>query len=232
MSETKEEFSYTCYFNIQYFVIITYTSLFLKPDSSEMDNEEFDFNVSSDDDCVEGSAGDLEEKQDFVGFLRAEQSREFSYVVEVLTEAGLSNTNLYTDFSTCHSRQCPIISSSIFENLEMKFGKQPFWTRSDRMLLFDRINLALLDILQPCMCIPAWEKPVSRRLNVDPSYDMMEEQLWEILVAEEKEAKKDSADKMLIGGNSWIELRYDVEDIVGQIVEFLVEELEEEIIGF
>ncbi|KAK4284102.1 hypothetical protein QN277_000975 [Acacia crassicarpa] len=199
-------------------------------DSSEMDNEGLDFNVSSDEDCVEGSVGDLEEKQDFVGFLRAEESREFSYVIEVLTEAGLSNTNLYTDFCTWHSPQCPV-SPSVFENLEMMFGKQPFWKRSDRMLLFDRINLALLEILQPCMCIPAWEKLVSRRLNAEPSHDTMEEQLWQLLVAQEKEAKKESEDKMLIDGNSWIELRYDVEDIVRQIVEFLVEELEEEIIS-
>ncbi|XP_028801479.1 uncharacterized protein LOC114756710 [Neltuma alba] len=200
-------------------------------DSPEMDNEGLGFSVSSDEDCLERSAGDLEEKQDFVGFLRAEESREFSYVVEVLTEAGLSNTNLYTDFCTWHSLQCPI-SRSIFENLEMKFGKQSYWKRSDRMLLFDRINLSLLEILQPCMCIPAWEKPVSRWLNAEPSYDMMEEQLWELLVAQEKEAKKDSADKMHVEGNSWIELRYDIEDIVRQVVQFLMEELEEETISF
>lgn len=200
-------------------------------DSSEMDNEGLGFNVSSDEDCVDGSAGDLDEKQDLVEFLRAEESREFSYVVEVLTEAGLSNTNLYTDFCTWHSPQCPI-SPSVFENLEMKFGKQPCWKRSDRMLLFDRINLALLEILQPCMCIPAWEKPVSRRLNAETSHAVMEEQLWELLAVQEKEAKGELADKMLVEGNSWIELRYDIEDIARQIVEFLVEELAEEIISF
>lgn len=193
-----------------------------------MDDEELGLNVSSDEDCGDGSA-DYEEKKDFVAFLRAEESRDFSYVVDVLTEAGISNASLYTDFCTWHSPQYPI-SLSIFENLEMKFGKQPSWKRSDRRLLFDRINSALLEILEPCMCIPTWEKPVSRRLNAESNHDMIEEELWELLLLQEKEAKKESADKMLVGEMNWIELRYDIEDIVGEIVSFLIEELALEII--
>ncbi|KAF7811370.1 DUF4378 domain protein [Senna tora] len=181
-------------------------------DSFEMDYEGQDLNVSSDEDCEDRSVGDFEEKQEFVRSFRAEESRDFSYVVEVLTEAGISNTSLYTDFSP----QCPI-SPSVFEYLEMKFGKQPSWKRSDRRLLFDRINSALSEILQPCMCIPAWEKPMLRRMNADLSLDTIEEELWELLVAQEKEAKKESADKMLVGEISWIGLRDDIEDIVKEI---------------
>lgn len=191
-----------------------------------MDSEErLDLNVSSD-----GSVGDFEEKQDFVGFFRAEESRNFSYFVEVLAEAGISNRSLYTDFHTWHSPQCPI-SPFVFEKLEMKFGKQPSSKRSDRRLFFDRINSALSEILQPCICILAWEKPVSRRMNAELSQNTIEEELWDLLVVKEKEAKKESADRMLVGDINWIELRYDIEDTVSEIVTFLIEELAEEMVS-
>ncbi|KAE9604948.1 hypothetical protein Lal_00036927 [Lupinus albus] len=195
-------------------------------DSSEVDDEGFGLNVSSDE-CV----GDFKEKQDFVGLFRAQESRDFSYVVEVLTEAGNSNRSLFTDFSTWHTAECPIISPSVFENLEKKFGGQKLWKRSERRLLFDRINLGLFEILQPCSYIGKWEKPVSRRLNPEPRHDMIEEEIWGLLVAQEKEARKDSADKMLDGGIRRTELRDDIGVIVKEIVKLLIEELADEIVS-
>ncbi|KAE9595211.1 hypothetical protein Lalb_Chr17g0336311 [Lupinus albus] len=52
-------------------------------DSPEVDDEGFDLNVSSDVDCGDKSVGDFKEKQ---GLFRAEESRDISYVVAVLTE--------------------------------------------------------------------------------------------------------------------------------------------------
>ncbi|XP_019452116.1 PREDICTED: uncharacterized protein LOC109354222 isoform X2 [Lupinus angustifolius] len=199
-------------------------------DSSEVDDEGFGLNISSDEDCGDESIGGFKEKQDLVGLFRAEESRDFSYVVEVLTEAGNSNRSLFTDFSTWHTAECPI-SPSVFENLEKKFGGQQFWKRSERRLLFDRINLGLFEILQPCSYIPKWEKPVSRRLNPEPTHDMIEEEMWGLLVAQEKEASKESADKMLDGEIRWTELRDDIEVIVKEIVTLLIEELADEIVS-
>ena len=59
-------------------------------DSSEVDDEEYGLNVSSDEDCENESVGDSEEKKDVAGLFRAEESRDLSYIVEVLTEAGIS----------------------------------------------------------------------------------------------------------------------------------------------
>ncbi|CAL0318815.1 unnamed protein product [Lupinus luteus] len=199
-------------------------------DSSEVDDEGFGLNVSSDEDCGDESIGDFKEKQDLVGLFRAEESRDFSYVVEVLTEAGNSNRSLITDFSTWHTADCPI-SPSVFENLEKKFGGQQLWKRSERRLLFDRINLGLFEILQPYSYIAKWEKPVSRRLNHEPRHDMIEEEMWGLLVAQEKEASKESADKMLDGEIRWTELCDDIEVIVKEIVTLLIEELADEIVS-
>ncbi|KAK7295672.1 hypothetical protein RJT34_18583 [Clitoria ternatea] len=199
-------------------------------DSSEGDDEEFALNVSSDEDCGSESVGNCEEKKDMEGLFRAEESRDFSYVVEVLTEAGISNRSLFTDFSTWHSTECPI-NPSVFEILEKKFGEQQFWKRCERRLLFDRINYGLVEILQPYLYIPMWQKPVSRRLNSEPSQDMIEEEMWGLLVAQEMKASTGSAGKMLGGEIRWIELDEDIEDIVREIVKFLIEELANEVVS-
>ncbi|KAI4351136.1 hypothetical protein L6164_005519 [Bauhinia variegata] len=198
-------------------------------DPSEMDCGGYDLDVSSDEDPDGGSIVDFERKQDFVGFFRVEESRDFSYVVEVLTEAGFSNRNLHADFSTWHSLECPI-SPSVFEILEKKFGEQPLWKRSDRKLLFDCINLGMLEILNPCKCNPIWVKPALRRWIAEPSQDMIEEELWALLVSQEKEAKKESADKMLGGEIRWVELSEEIEVIVREIAEFSIDELAKEIV--
>ncbi|XP_015962441.1 uncharacterized protein LOC107486420 [Arachis duranensis] len=202
-------------------------------DFSEVDDDEvFALNISSDEECGDKSVtGEYEEKKDLVGSFRSEESRDFSYLVEVLTEVGALNRSLFTDFSTWHSAECPI-STSVFENLEKKFGEQKFWKRSERRLLFDRINAGLSKIMQPCSAyVPTWEKPVARRLSAELSDNMIEEEIWWMLVAQEKKAIKDSADNDMLGGEiSWIELGENIEDIVREIVKLLIEDLAQEMV--
>lgn len=202
---------------------------FLISDSSEV-GDGLDMNVSSDEECENESVGDFAEKKDIIGLSRTEESRDFSYVVEVLTEAGISNRSLFKDFSTWHTAECPI-SPSVFEILEKKFGEQQHWKRCERRLLFDRINLGLLEILQPQLYVPKWEKPVSRRVISEPSQDMIEEEMWGLLVSQEKKVSKDSEDNKLGGEIRWIEISEDVEDIVRNIVKLLIEELANEIVS-
>ncbi|ESW11274.1 hypothetical protein PHAVU_008G016000 [Phaseolus vulgaris] len=198
-------------------------------DSSEVDDEECGLNVSSDEDCENEHMHNSQEKKDIAGLFRAEESRDFSYVVEVLTEGGIFNRSLFRDSSTWHSSQCPI-SPSVFEILEKKFGEQQLWRRSERKLLFDRVNLGLLQILQPYLYIPMWEKSTSRRLNAEPSQNMIEDEMWGLLVAQENKASNELADDTLQGKIRWIELAQDVEDIVTEIVDLLTEELAMEIV--
>ncbi|BAT83086.1 hypothetical protein LR48_Vigan03g011900 [Vigna angularis] len=198
-------------------------------DSSEVDDEECGLNVSSDEDCENEYAHNSQEKKEIAGLVRAEESRDFSYAVEVLTEASIFNRNLFTDFSTWHSSQCPI-SPSVFENLEKKFGQQQFWSRSERKLLFDRINIGLIQILEPCLFVPMWEKSTSRRLNVELNQNIIEDEMWGLLVVQEKKASNEYADHTLEGKIRWTELVEDVEDIVTEIVNLVTEELANEIV--
>ena len=184
--------------------------------------------VSSDEDSVEGSVDDPEENEDLMSLFSVEESRHFSYLCDVLTEAGFHAGLLDMDFGTWHSLECPI-SLSVFETLEKMFGDQSSWKRSERRLLFDRMNSGLLEILQPCMGVPSWAKPVSKRFNPRMSQGMIEEELWMLLVSQEKEVSKDSAMEMLGEELGSLDLGDDIDLIGREIERLLIDELAAEV---
>lgn len=185
--------------------------------------------VSSDDETEEGSAEDSKEDVDSMKLFRVEESRDFSYLVDVLNEASFHGRNLKMDFSTLHSPDCPI-SLSVFETLEKKFGDQASWKSSERRLLFDRINAGLMEILHPCMGVPKWAKPVSRRLNPSSDEEMIEEDLWMLLVSQDKEASKDSAEKALGNEIGKLDLGDDIDAIGIEIERLVIDELMAELV--
>ncbi|XP_038992100.1 uncharacterized protein LOC120115447 [Hibiscus syriacus] len=127
------------------------------------------------------------------------------------------------------------ISPSVFETLEKKYGEQISWKRSARTLLFDCINSSLIEILQPCLGYPMWAKPVARRLSYLQSSKEIEEELYKLLVSQEKEAenevKKDSAEKVIGKDVEWLSLGYDIESISIEIENSLIDELAAEIVS-
>ncbi|KAG5239792.1 Plant disease resistance response protein [Salix suchowensis] len=198
---------------------------FMKSEASETYSEGSGMVVSSDEDAGEGSVDDSEEN-----FRRKfyEESRDFSYLVDVLSEAG-SDSRKLLGFDSWHSQDNPI-SHSVFETLEKKNGEQISWNRSEKRLLFGRINSGLTETLRPCMCMPAWTKPVARRFSSSLSQEMIGEEVWTLLVAQEKEAGKDS-EKVLGKDDRWLELSDDVQFIGIEIENFLIDELVADIVS-
>ncbi|KAF3433782.1 hypothetical protein FNV43_RR24885 [Rhamnella rubrinervis] len=201
----------------------------LKSNSLDTHSEGPGMIVSSDDETEEGSAGDSKETVDSMRSFRVEESRDFSYLLDVLTEAGFHGRNLKVDFSIFHTPECPI-SLSVFETLEKKFGDQMSWKRSERRLLFDRINAGLTEILLPCIGVPTWARPVTRRLSPSSDEDMIEEDLWMMLVNQEKEASKDSVEKVLGNEVGKLELGDDIDAIAKEIERWLIDELAAELL--
>lgn len=201
---------------------------FLKSESLEAYSEGPEMVVSSDDDEGEESLADCEVNEELTRLV--EESRDYSYLVDVLTEAGFHGRNQNIDFDGWHSPEIRI-SPSVFETLEKKYGEQISWKRSERRLLFDRINSGLIEILQPCLGEPVWAKPVVRRLNYRQNLKEIEEELYMYLVRQEKEARKDSSEKALGKDDGWLFLGYDVEAIGREIENSLIDELVAEIVS-
>lgn len=200
-------------------------------DYSDAYSEGYGMIVSSDDGCDtnEGSASSCRENEDSMRLFRVEESRDYSYLVNVLSEIGFYVRSSVMDLGTWCPPEWPV-SISVFETLEKKFGNQASWKRSDRRLLFDRINAGLMEIFEPCLGVPMWTKPVSRRIRSTSSEEMIEEDLWMLLVSQEKETGRDSTEKVL-GREIELDLGDDIDGIGREIERFLFDKLVAEFVS-
>lgn len=202
----------------------------LKSESPEAYSEGPGMVISSDEDTEEESIGLYDEKREPRGLSKARESRDFSYLVDVLVEAGFCGSDLEMDLETWHSPECPM-SRLVFEKLEKKYGEQTSWKRSERMLLFDRINSGLMEILWPCTEIHMWTGSVTKRLSFKLSQEMIEEELWKILASQEKEMNKNLSGKALGRETRWLELGDNITIIGREIESLLLDELAAEFVS-
>lgn len=158
------------------------------------------------------------------GVFRAKETRDFSYLVDVLDEAGFYDANWEIDVDKLHSPESAV-NPSVFEVLEKKYGDQISWETYERRLLFDRLNSGLMEILNPCVDIPEWANSLRTWLGTQLKRDVVEEKLWNLLVSQEEEVNKGLSEKAVGGDISWLKLGGDIDIIVREIVIFLFDEL-------
>ncbi|KAF4393621.1 hypothetical protein F8388_023425 [Cannabis sativa] len=187
------------------------------PKSKTWYKEESSMVISSDDETDNDAL-----MKDF----KVEESRNISYLIELLKEVNLLGKNI-EEFSSWDSLEFPI-SVSVFETLEKKYGDQMSWKRSDRLLLFDSINAGLVEIILPCIGEPTCEMSVSRRLS--PIRDAMED-LLKLRVGNEKEYDKAKNSKEIVMGSELgkIDLGDEIYVIVMEIQKLLFDELAAEL---
>lgn len=177
--------------------------------------------VSGDEDSEE-QFGDLShDGRKVKSWLGDDESRNFSYLVDVLDEAGLCGTNSFMDLKTWYSLECPI-SPLVFEALEKKYGKQTSWQKSERQLLFDRINQGLVGIFDPVINLHAGATSIRRRFCASFRRDEVEDELWMMLINHKKEKSKDLSEKAL---GEWLELEEGISMICRELETSLFDEL-------
>ncbi|XP_058003116.1 uncharacterized protein LOC110662051 isoform X3 [Hevea brasiliensis] len=179
--------------------------------------------ISSDEDVEEGSVGFSEEK----GIV--EQSREFSYVVDVLLESGINDADPDTFMASWHSPECPV-NLLVFEELEKKHCNVISWPRSERKLLFDRVNSAILVISQQFADPHPWVRSAAA---VIPRWIKhgLEDGINKLLASQDKKANDNVAEKVLVSDSKWLDLRDDI-DVVGREIErLMIEELVKEMVA-
>lgn len=162
--------------------------------------------VSDDEDSDEKLVNPCHDGRKIKRWLGGDQSRYFSYLVDVLEEAGFYGNKSLTDTKTWYSLELPICSS-VFDTLEKKYGKQTSWDKSERRLLFDRINLGLTCTVNPFLNLPT---SVRRRFCSSLRLDEVEDKLWTMLISPEKETSKDLPEKAL---EKWLELEEGIDII-------------------
>ncbi|XP_042511282.1 uncharacterized protein LOC122086501 isoform X2 [Macadamia integrifolia] len=197
----------------------------LKLESSDPYRDGIELFVSSDEDTGEESVGLSEEKGEHMGRLSTGENRDYFYVVDVFVDSGLDFMDREMVLAASHSLECPV-DPVVFEKLEKKYGEQLTWQRSERKLLFDRINYGLMEILRPSLDPHPWVKPAMRRLTTRYEESLVDD-LWKLLVNQGEEETNDSSEKVLDREMRWLEIGDDI-DVVGREIEKL---LLDELIG-
>ncbi|XP_021729711.1 uncharacterized protein LOC110696662 [Chenopodium quinoa] len=158
------------------------------------------------------------------------ESLDFSYVVDVLVESGLQMMDLEIESKTWCLRGY-VLEPFVFDELEKKFGKHMPWEKSERLLLFDRLNLGLLEIVKPSVGPSTWKKPVAKRFcQRQKSQDLIEEDLWSLLVNQQEVIKKKS-DEVCKKEIEWLDLEEETDLIAQEIQSLLIDEFIEEFVS-
>ncbi|KAJ0718686.1 hypothetical protein HanLR1_Chr08g0273321 [Helianthus annuus] len=186
----------------------------LKSESEENESNKSDTVVLSNEDATERSVS-VGQNTKPVRCLGPKESQHFSYLVNVLNEMGFHGDNMELDFEKC------MTSPIIFKKLEKKYENQKSWSKADRRLLFDRINIGLTEVV--------WSKSLRRKMSNVLQRDVVEEELWNMLLSQESEVNVDLT-KSSVWEEPWLELRDEVDSIVVEIEAFLFNEFATELV--
>jgi len=183
--------------------------------------------VSSDEESALDSAIKESKKSEPIGFLDTQESRDSSYIDDILAEVLLGDKNWVP------GKRDLVITPKIFVKLEKKYYAETSRKRSERKILFDRVNSGLVEILESFSATPTWKKPVSRRLGTALSTCGLKQEVWKVLARQEKRAKKESLAKVpVIDIDEWLELEADDESVVCELESMIVDELLAEVVSF
>ncbi|RRT42678.1 hypothetical protein B296_00047799 [Ensete ventricosum] len=171
--------------------------------------------VESDEDC----AGDdhvllpsMEVHREFSD----DDDRDFTYLLDVLIESGVRGVddNKFSDaFYSCGHP----VDQNVFDKLEKKYDGVAEWPRSERKLLFDRINCALTGLINPYMDVHLWMTSMVSKICV-PACDRegLVEAVWQMVVKPRKELHCNQENILLESG--WFGVEYGV-NLVGMEME-------------
>ncbi|KAG9138919.1 hypothetical protein Leryth_007537 [Lithospermum erythrorhizon] len=151
------------------------------------------------------------------------ESWEDQYIVDLLSNSGLEKLHLHAFNAQWQSLQIPI-GASVFDTLEKKYchGKTQ---RSDRKLLFDRINSELPKIFLQDIdsCNPV--KPSSRNFDTNWQNHGLKDELKTLLASKEKGTEASTPMKILDIETEWSSYRDGICMIGKDIEKILTDEL-------
>ncbi|KAL5546285.1 hypothetical protein UlMin_005972 [Ulmus minor] len=181
--------------------------------------------VSSDEDFGGGSTRLL----DASGLSRAQGSRESCYVINVLINSGLNDTDPDTFAANWNTPECPV-NPSVFEELEKKYLEHTSWPKSERRLLFDRINLGILEMFKQFNDPHPWVRSSEKKtFSLRWSRDALQDGVLRFLARQEKSRRKEAADEVLEREAKWLDMGDNIDGIGREVEGLLLEELIQEL---
>ncbi|MED6135047.1 hypothetical protein PIB30_042659 [Stylosanthes scabra] len=182
--------------------------------------------ISSDEECEEGSTRLSSEDN---RLRRTEDSWESSYIIDVLSESGIDGGQADLNFEFWHSLECPV-SLSVFDELEKRYCDWTTCLRSERRLLFDRINSGIAKIHNQSMNSQPWLSRATTNVGSKLIENRIEDGLLRMLGSQGK-VKDDALGKVLVKESQWLDLGDEIDVIGREIEKLLLEEIVAEIAG-
>ncbi|KAE9589958.1 hypothetical protein Lal_00037694 [Lupinus albus] len=162
--------------------------------------------VSSDEDCAVISEDN--------GSCRTEDSWESSYIIDALSVSGIDGAQPISN-----SLEYPM-NLSVFDELEKKYFDRTTCSRSERRLLFDRINSGIVMIHEQLMNAQPWVSPATKSISSELTENMLQDGLHRLL-RNHGNVKDDTMGKVLVMESQWLDLKDDF-DVIGMEVEILL----------
>ncbi|KAL5067963.1 hypothetical protein RYX36_018850 [Vicia faba] len=180
--------------------------------------------ISSDED-VEAYVEMLEEN----ALRRTEDSWESSYITDVLSESAITKAQTHNILEVWHSLECPV-SLSVFEELEDRYIDCTVCSRSERRLLFDRINSGIVKIHEQSTDPQPWVGSNAGKTFGSKRINGLQVGLFQ-MIGNHGKVEDDVLGKLLVVESQWLNLRDDI-DVIGREVEILIlDDLVAEIVG-
>lgn len=176
--------------------------------------------ISSDEDdgvCSEGKA-----------IPRTPESWQYSYLVDVLNQCGFDDTDPDMFMASWNSSDRPI-SPLVFENLENKYCDKSSCSKNERKLLFDWINLGIIEIFELFLDQRPWVKPMPVKVLPKRGKVDLERELWKLLERTELMGYV-AAEEMLGKEWQWLNLGNDFDVIGSEVERLLIDQLVLEVV--
>ncbi|KAK8473561.1 hypothetical protein PHAVU_001G171300 [Phaseolus vulgaris] len=182
--------------------------------------------IQSDEDGGEAYSAISEDNE----LLKTGDSWESSYMIDVLSESGIDRAEPDAFLEVWHSPGCPV-SLSVFDELEKKYSDWNTCPRSERRLLFDRINWGIIEIYEQFVRIQSWVIP-SRSTNLRSSSKLLKngvrDCLYKMLWSQGK-VKDTALGKVLVSELQWLNLIDEIAGIGSEVESLLLDDLVAEI---
>ncbi|CAJ1896569.1 unnamed protein product [Sphenostylis stenocarpa] len=182
--------------------------------------------IQSDEDGGETYSGISEDN----GLRKTGESWESSYMIDVLSESRINRAQPDAFLEAWHSPECPV-SLSVFDELEKRYSDWSTCPRSERRLLFDRINCGIINIYEQFISAQSWVIP-SRVTNPCSNSKLIKNGLQNCLYRmlwSQGKVKDTALGKLLVSELQWLNLRDDIDEIGREVESLLLDDLVAEI---
>ncbi|KAL0344569.1 UNVERIFIED_CONTAM: protein TRM32 [Sesamum radiatum] len=152
---------------------------------------------------------------------------EVSYILDVLMHSGIEDSGLDMFGMMWYSPNCPL-DPMLFDELEKKYSYEITQLRSERRLLFDGINSALLETFQQHMDSYSWTMPKSGRLHSTWQKEQVIEALNKLMNQEPIPGQLTGRE--IYNNMDWPDLREEIDIIGNDIEKLLIDDMITEIL--